>query len=207
MILLAAAQAAIMAWWTTIEIGGTPIQAVMVDSKQGGIFVKPEVRAIVKIDISAIRKIGQDETRFEMGIDPDELIPTINGNRVLTVSCRVDSFTQDDGNTAEHICEIARTRLMFPVILAALKSAGLALVDTFATVSLPFKVDDRVRSRAAFDVQFGIKAEETDATNVQDTIGSVELQSDVDDMLPLTGLTNIDGTPASTQIDLTVTEP
>jgi hypothetical protein len=207
MILLATAQAAILVWWQSISIGGAPIQARMVDAKSGGDFIKPATRAIALIDVTSIRKIGQDETRFAPS--GDNLIPTINGNRVITFTCRVDSFTQDDGNTAEHICEIARTRLLFPVRSAALKAAGLALVDTFPTVSLPFKPrpEDRLLSRAAMDVQFAIAAEETDSDNLQDTIGSVEIQSDIDDTLPLTGLTNIDGTPTSPQVNMTVSEP
>jgi hypothetical protein len=190
---------ALKAWWTGITVKGAALQAVMEDEKRP--FVSPQTKAIAILKLSTITPRGHDEVHWEESEDdPLTLDATVRGQRRLLVTCRVDSFSQVIAETALYYAERARTRLMMPKTRAALRAAGMALVETTPVVHLPFEVNERVFSRAAFDVAFSIVATETtEPVDAQDTIGTVEIRSN--------NLVGPDGSPISPQVETTVSEP
>jgi hypothetical protein len=195
-IALKPAKVALRDWWSTVIINGAHMQAVFVDEKRP--FVSPTTKAIAVMTVMAIAADGHDEIRWTTS--GDELIPEVNGLRKITISCRVDSYSQNDDETAFYYAERGRSRLRLPRVQAALAAAGLALVQTTNTTPLPMQEQERAFSRAAFDATFAIVAiEREDLDQGQDTIGSVEMSSNQ-------LLTN-DGLPSETQINTVVTEP
>jgi hypothetical protein len=144
---------------------------------------------------------GQDEIRREENEhNPDNLDEEVNGLRQLTLSCRVDSYSQKATEVAELFAEKGRTRLKLPGVRKALQDAGLAYINAGPVIGLPHRQDDIEYSRAAFDVTFGVVAvERAEPQDAQGTIGTVEMSSQL--------LLNADGSPTDPQVETIVTEP
>ena len=182
---------ALLEWWET-----TGIQTAVVNEEQP--FVDDVQGAIVRINYPAIRRTGHDEERIEGPNDDDPLLNdmTINGLRVINVSCVVDSYSEAPNEAARFFAEKGRTALRIRGVVNLLRKAGLALIETLPTLDAPFDQDDRIVSRAVFDLSFGIAVCIPDEP--QDTIGSLALKST---------FTHADGSAAAVQIDETITLP
>lgn len=184
-------EAAVKGWWE--EVG---LQTVMENEEQPA--VDDEQGAICRINMPIIRRTGHDEERLEGPNDEDPLLcdVTVNGLRVINVSCTVDSYSHQADQTARHYVEAGRTALRIRGVRNLLCGAGLALIETLPTINAPFDQDDHIVSRAVLDLSFGIAVCIPDEPI--DTIGSLALKSN---------FTNVDGSPAAVQIDETITLP
>ncbi len=90
--------------------------------------------------------------------------------------------------------------MRLPRVTDALSAAGVALVSTGACVDITNKLDDRVYSRASFDMVIAALAIDQEAISdgtVTGTIGSVEFASD--------NITDDGGQPLNPQVETTVT--
>lgn len=183
---------ALLGWWETIGI-----QTVVENEEQP--YVDDVQGAICRINIPVIRRTGHDEVRFEEQDpvqDPPLCDVTINGLRVLNVSCMIDSYSQSANEHARFYAEQGRTNLRIRGVRNLLLGAGLALIETLPILNAPFDQEDHIVSRAVLDLTFGIAVCVPDEPI--DTIGSLALESN---------LLHADGSPAAVQIDETITIP
>ncbi len=181
---------AVKGWWETIGI-----QTVMEEEEQPAI--DDEIGAICQLNIPVVRRTGHDEIRSKVSDDDPLLLDvTVNGLRVIHVSCTVDSISHQADQTARFYIEKGRTALGTRGVRNLLRGAGLALIETLPAVNAPFNLDDHLVSRCVLDLSFGYAACMPDEQ--QDTIGAFELQSN---------FTHTDGSPAAVQIDETITLP
>jgi hypothetical protein len=94
-------------------------------------------------------------------LDPGEdLVPTVQGCRALTLSILVKSRNQD--YTAMGYLEKLRASLVKPSVKAALRTAGLAFSTVEAVADLDGWYDDRTESVASLDVHFNAVENEED---------------------------------------------
>lgn len=159
-------------------------------------FIDSSKGAIALLNILAIRSLGEDENRQSHDEDNDEILQVHSGNRTMVVSVQVESYSQEPNESARAYLERARIRLKFDSIKLLFCDAGIAVIKAMPLVPLDYEVDERVRSRAGFDVEFAVAAIDTD-----DPIGyieTVEVESSI---------TREDGSPTSVQIDETITLP
>ena len=199
---LAALETALKKWWKPIlplGTGATNCALYAGDGKQP--MVNPTLKAQAFYSFTSLRRLGTEETSHTVSGVTGKLIPSVNGVRTLGLTIRVDSYDQRAGYTAHTIAERARTRIALPKTLETLALAGYAVIDTGPILALPFSVDDRVMSRAAFEFKLGVLSIEsdTDVDNERDQIDSTEIDSDT--------LDDTGGTPLDEQINLTVTRP
>lgn len=163
-------------------------------------FDNPGVIAI--LNIIGVARNGVDQLDFDQDPTPGstKALAHVAGIRHLTVSCRIESYTQRAYADAMSWCETARSRLRLPRIIALLQAAGLAQIGTTDTVDLPTKVDDRMISCASFDVRLGTLATDSDApSEAGDTLHSVDVRSNK--------FFDLDGNPTDSQMDETIEGP
>ena len=185
-------ETALKSWWE--EVG---IQTVVENEEQP--FVDDVAGAICRLNFPAIRRTGHDEVRLKDQTpvqDPPFLDATVNGLRVVNVSCTVDSYSHKANESAKFYAEKGRTALRIRGVVNLLRKVGLALIETLPILDAPFDQDDHIVSRAVLDLRFGIAVCIPDEP--QDTIGSFALKSN---------FTHADGSPTSVQIDETITLP
>ncbi|KKN75985.1 hypothetical protein LCGC14_0375420 [marine sediment metagenome] len=184
-------ETALKSWWE--EVG---IQTVVENEEQP--FVDDVAGAICRLNFPAIRRTGHDEERLEGPNAEDPLLcdVTVNGLRVVNVSCTVDSYSHKANESAKFYAEKGRTAMRLRGVRNLLCGAGLAIIETLPILDAPFDQDDHIVSRAVLDVRFGIAVCVPDEPI--DTIGSLALKSN---------FTHADGSPTSVQIDETITLP
>ena len=181
---------AVKSWWE--EVG---IQTIMEEEEQPAI--DDEKGALCKLNIPVVRRTGHDEIRNKVSEDDPLLLDvTVNGLRVINVSCTVESISHQADQTARHYVEKARTALGIRGVRNLLRGAGLALIETLPAVNAPFNLDDHLVSRCVLDLSFGYAVCVPD--ELQDTIGTIEVKST---------FTHADGSPAAVQIEETITIP
>ena len=162
-------KAAIDTWTGTLDI-----PASFADGKTA---MFPTCGVRVRWAVTAVATLGVDEIRTTVA--GDDLIPSVGGQRTLTVSVMVESMHNfPDARCAEIIADRLRTRLRWPTILDRFAASGIAFQRCSATTSVNPNWDDRIRSVCQFDLFVGVASFETDAS--LDTIGSVAVESDVD---------------------------
>ncbi len=160
----------------------------------------PGVIAILNVIGSA--RNGVDQLDYDQDPTPGskKALAHVAGIRHLTVSCRIESYTQREYADAMSWCETARSRLRLPRIISLLQAAGLAQIATTDAVDLPTKVDDHMISCASFDVRLGTLATDSDApSQAGDTLHSVDVKSDK--------FFDLDGNPTDSQMDETIEGP
>lgn len=166
MIDFATKQACLLAWWT-----GFGMQAGMRDDRAE--FIRPGVvqevpgtvtGAIVYIKFTSVRAVGGgDEWRHTVSAQDATKVDTeVTGNRVITISCLVESYIDLPDRHALFLCERARTRLGLPSVNAAFEAAGMGINNVGPSIDLPYKVDNHTYSRASFDLTVNANASETD---------------------------------------------
>jgi hypothetical protein len=107
-----------------------------------------------------------DETRFEYDeITGDPTSETQCGNRVFTVEVRLESENQvNETETVGQLAGNLRTRLYRRGILAALRTAGVAVSSIGPTQDFDFVEDDRDVSVSVTEVVFSAAENDTDTT-------------------------------------------
>lgn len=129
----------------------------------------------------SIEPRGQDWLMWENGSDPDNpaVVPTVVGNRELTVIVRAIGRSSTGNLRAQYWLERLRASLKFPTILDHFHSNGLAVVRCGNTAQYDAELDNRIESVAAMELRFATTIAETDTT--ADTIAAVTMSSAVED--------------------------
>ena len=112
---------------------------------------RPPVR--VELRLQLVQASGIDEVRQHYDSGSGMRTEELCGNRELTVSVRIESESQADGEDAVgQLASYLRTRLRRPTILAALQAAGLGLADILPTVTADYVDQDRDLSVSVTDL-------------------------------------------------------
>lgn len=132
-------------------------------------------KAFVELSTSASQGLGVDEVRYIH--DPDlspaaDMVPSYVGNRLFTLSVKIDSRSQDPDADAQHYLELLRTSLARPSVKAAFYAAGFSVAETLGLISQKRRVDGRIESFALMDLRCNTKAEVVDEG--EDAIGYIE---------------------------------
>lgn len=175
--------------WSTIQDG---IKAWFEDSTGLTAYWMNQVRpayapkAVGVLQIISTAKVDVDAATYDYSAtqpENEEMVPSVSGYRLITVSCMVVSRDQNAGQDALEYLELARVSLNRPSLKDALKTAGLAISWTSQAI-LPRDVliDNRYESRAVMDVIFRAVQfiEFIDAADTDDYIARTEVSSDLD---------------------------
>ena len=133
-------------------------------------------RQPVRVDLTlrAPRAIGVDEARREYDAGSDSLQWEQTGPRVFTVQVKLEAETQSPGSeTVGAMASTFRTRLQRKSILAALRTAGVALSSIGVTTDADYKADGRMVSASITDVVWLAAESDQDPTASGDYIGKV----------------------------------
>lgn len=129
--------------------------------------------------VTTIQNVGQDFVQTSEGSDPNDLLPTVVGQRIFTVSCRVVSRSHTPNLTGKHFLERARSSLKLPSVLTAFQEAEIAVVSCSPTVEIAAKWDDRMESVASFELTLATVSTLADSEDLG-TIGTIELSSTIE---------------------------
>ena len=144
--------------WVQTQIPGVSAQ---VKNMRGGWRGKVRCR----LNFMSSRDLGVDELRYEQDTDlpaGEDFVPTVSGNRQLTLSLLLQSRDQRAECTARWHLEKLRTSLRKPSVKTALRAAGLAYTTAESVVQLDRHVDDRWESQASLDIHFNAVVNERD---------------------------------------------
>lgn len=172
--------------WLTIQNGikawfenSTGLTAYWRNQKQPAYAPK----AVGILQIISTSKVDLDAMDYNYSaLQPanEEMVPSVAGYRLITVSCMVVSRDQSAGQDAVEYLELARASLNRPSLKDALKAAGLAISWTSQSI-IPrdVLVDNRMESRAIMDIVFRAVQyiEFTDAADTDDYIARTEVSS------------------------------
>lgn len=139
------------------------------------------------LSIVAEAPVGVDEVRYSDGdAGGGKLSATVNGLRTFTLSCRVHTLSQQPTASARYYAGLWRLALRKPSVRAALRAAGMAVVEVLALQTLPTQTaEEQLVSGALIDVR--LSAAESASDTAEDWIERVELAGS-------TGPVDIDGT-------------
>lgn len=113
-------------------------------------------KAFVSLEILASQSLGEDEARYELDEDLPanaNMVPTFCGNRIFTLSVKVESREQSPVGHAVHHLEKLRSSLARPLVKAAFYAAGFSVAQSLGTVSQKRVVDGRVETVAVMDLR------------------------------------------------------
>jgi hypothetical protein len=156
----------------------------------------------VTLRLRSPRSLGQDGERLTYTPDPSDpddpakgtLETAIYGNRVFTVTVRIETPDQRPGNeSVGALASRLRTRLGRDSVIDALYEAGIAIVDILPTVDADYPADGGWVSASITDVILSACEWDVDDTASPDWIAQVQVQSDQ--------LTE-GGVPTSRQVDV-----
>jgi hypothetical protein len=170
---------ALKAWF----LAGTGLDLVVLENEERP-FVEPAWGYLV---IDDAQSVGTDSTYLvdRPGAEPGApLVPMVSGLRIFTVHVYVESFSQRPEDFAVKHLERLRGALRFPRLMKMIREVGLALVDVSPTVVSDYAVDERVISRASFDVRFNAAFNLIDEADQEagDYIERIELTSHVENV-------------------------
>jgi hypothetical protein len=111
--------------------------------------------------------VGIDETSwgYAPATDPlDEMTPTVEGPRYAVLQIAVEVIAdQRAGHSAAAITEAARTRVLWPSSLDALRAVSLAVATVGPATQADYPADGRMVSRSLFELRLNGVASEADA--------------------------------------------
>jgi hypothetical protein len=142
-------------------------------------------KALGVLQIISTSKVDVDAMDYNYSVTQptnEEMVPSVSGYRLITVSCMVVSRDQNASQDAINYLELARTGLNRPSLNDALKAAGLTITWTSQSiVPRDVLVDNRYESRAVMDIIFRAVqfVEYTDTADTEDYIARTEVSSDL----------------------------
>jgi|GEM_PF-4521396 len=149
-----------------------------------------------ELRVDSSQGLGVDETRETVdpaAQDGSEITRQQWGNRLFTLTCRVETRDQTPAGAARNYLEKVRIGLMKPSSLAYLRTACLALVASEPVLDQDRFFQDRQESVADMDVRFATVATETDPKEAGGYFDRIEATSN---------LKNVDGSPLPASLQL-----
>jgi len=112
-----------------------------------------------------------DQLSFENNDLGHEVEIEASGLREMTVSCQTyvaKPDSRDPTKNAKHLMSLAQSALGLPSVLAALRTAGVSVVDTGPVQNVDALLEDAYEARCNMDVRFGL------ASNVAEYLGYIK---------------------------------
>lgn len=106
-----------------------------------------------------------------------DLLTTVSGDRLLTLTILVKSRDQGATHTATYYLEKLRTSLAKPSSLAILRAAGLAYSTAEEVIDLDGWTDDRLESMGSLDVHFNAVENEQDGVESTPFVETAEMSA------------------------------
>jgi hypothetical protein len=162
--------------WVEVQAG---ISAQWRD-EQGGWQGKTRAR----LHLHSSRSVGVDFLYHEQDQSlpaGEDYVPTVMGNREITLSIKVESRDQDGNGVAIWYLEKLRTSLRKPSVRAGLYEAGLSFSTVETPQDLDKWLDDRIESVAVMDVHFNAAVNERDADEATSFVETTEIGSTLTD--------------------------
>jgi hypothetical protein len=132
---------------------------------QPATFIDPSQRLALRLRITSVVGIGQDDTRI--GEDDDgNVIETQTGQRKFTLQVQAIAPEQTDQGWALNAIERVRTRIRSRRTVDRLLELDVDVIGCGTALPVPFKDGGRVFSSGTMDVFFGCTASEDDAVPV-----------------------------------------
>lgn len=161
--------------WVETQLPGVTAQF---KNQRGGWQSKTRARLRLK----SSRDLGVDELRHVQDVSLPagaDLVPTVSGLRLLTLSITLQTRDQSPDATARWHLEKLRTSLRKPSVKAALLAAGLAFTTAESVVPLDRWVDERIESQAAMDVHFNAVVNERDTAEAGSFVEKVGISANL----------------------------
>lgn len=138
----------------------------------------------VELKITSVEASGIDEVRYHYDSGTDTRTEELCGNREITVSVKIESDSQDDGEESPgQLASYLRARLRRPSALRALQAAGLGLAEIHATTNVDYVDQDRMLSVSVTDLLFNAAESDVSAPSSTGWIDSVKVTL-LPDLLP-----------------------
>jgi len=177
-------QAGLLAWFAAalgVDDAGIAIPAQWDDEPEA--MTPSGLQGLLKI--RAIDSVGPDETRYIEDLDQpagEELVPTLVGNRRVTVSFIVEAHDLSPAWSAHRILDRVRSKIRLPSTRDTLRALGLGVLDTEAIQVIDGEVDGRRLGRATLDVHLSAAACYRDTDNGVSWIETIELTTHLEDV-------------------------
>lgn len=159
--------------WVADQCGiGTPLAGAKIvqwRDEKGGWQSKPRIRLHLKNPAG----VGIEHTIWEQDEDLEgaeggaDTVPTIRGDRTITLEIDAESRDQDGDGVAIFYLMKLKLSLRKPTVQAALRDAGLAFSTSESPLDISSWVDGRLESRATMDIHFNAIVEEIDTDEAQ----------------------------------------
>ncbi len=139
--------------------------------------------ALVLLASTAIATLGRDECFTSQDLNQpmgQEKQDNWHGNRLLTLTIKVEALNQTDSQFSYNHLERIRNRLNFRRVGASLRAVNLAIAEIGQTVDLTTALDDRNRSVAALDIRLAARVTVQDPDRYP-YIGTVDITGTLQD--------------------------
>ncbi len=156
---------------------GFPVAQVITEPVQPLPFVSPTLKGQIFLTFKSLTQLGDDDFSRVFDEDLDVQIVTQKGNRLWTLSVRMESY--DPAVNAYYTLERLRTRLLRPSSLVPLRAANMTVCTSEAITELPTSYDSRVISAASIDFKMALFLLEVDDTDDGEIIETFELEGPV----------------------------
>jgi hypothetical protein len=131
---------------------------------------------------AAITAIGEDYTYLETNEEDPLLVdPILTGIREFTVLVRVQGRSQTANRSSRYYAEILRTSIKKPSVKEHFRANEIAIVRALPINNFDAPFDNRWEPVSAFELRLACALVAT-ADTAQDTIGSVELSSTLENV-------------------------
>lgn len=154
----------------------------------GGWQGKPRVRAHLR----SSRALGVDYLVWDHDTDlsatppytvenpfTSDYVPTVQGNRQLTLTLKCESRNQSGNNTAIYYLEKLRSSLQKPSTRSTLYAAGLVVTSAEQVIDLAKVLDDRIESVATLDLQMAAAINDRDEDEADSYADNVTVSADL----------------------------
>lgn len=131
---------------------------------------------LVVLSCPAIAQVGRDETRWNHDASApvlSEMVPTVVGNRIMTLSISLETLDQTSGTNARALAERVRSRVRWPSSHTTLRTLNLGIIDALQVIRADYRVDQRWVCRYVVDVRLSAIACAEDAAGSTASIRSV----------------------------------
>jgi hypothetical protein len=132
----------------------------------------------IRLHLRSFDSLGEDWLGWEQDEElsaPNDLVPTVQGNRTMVLEIVCESRDQRGNNNALYYIEKLRTSLKKPSVRSILYGAGLVVTSSEASLDLPSTVDNRIESRAQLDIHLASVVNERDENEGDSFVETFEI--------------------------------
>ena len=132
----------------------------------------------IRLHLRSFDSLGVDWLAWEQDEElsaPNDLVPTVQGNRMMVLEIMCESRDQRGNTSAPYYLEKLHTSLKKPSVRSILYAAGLVASSSEAVLDLPSIVDNRIESKAQLDIHLAAVVNERDEDEGDSFVETVEI--------------------------------